>query len=198
MTAFDVVLAGEGRVLELADGVRLPLAVDRWHGVPQPADEVLLDACTGPTVDLGCGPGRLVAALVARGLVALGVDHSPVAVALTRARGGPAIRRDALGRLPGTGRWAHVLLADGNVGIGGDPVALLRRARKLLRRGGTVLVEVEPPGCGRWRGAARLGGGAWFPWARLDTHALAPAAGEAGLRVSWLAHRDGRWFGELT
>jgi len=48
----------------------------------------------------------------------------------------------------GGGRWAHVLLADGNVGIGGDVVALLRRCAELVRPGGTVVVEVERPGAG--------------------------------------------------
>ncbi|WP_433268106.1 SAM-dependent methyltransferase [Actinosynnema sp. CS-041913] len=198
MTAFDVGLGGGECVLELADGRRLALPIDRWHGDADRADHVLLDACAGPTIDVGCGPGRLVAGLVGRGVVALGVDNSPLAVALTRARGGPAIRRDVFGRLPGVGRWAHVLLADGNIGIGGDPVALLRRARTLAHRGGTVLVEVEPPGCGRWRARARIGDGPWFPWARLDAPSLAATAREAGLGIVRLAERDGRWFAELT
>ena len=40
---------------------------------------------------------------------------------------GPA--RDVFDPLPGEGRWETALLADGNIGIGGDPVALLRRLR---------------------------------------------------------------------
>ena len=35
------------------------------------------------------------------------------------------VRRDLFGALPGEGTWSHVLLADGNIGIGGDPVTLL-------------------------------------------------------------------------
>jgi SAM-dependent methyltransferase len=196
VTAFDVGLAGGECVLEQA-GERVRLPVDRWHGAADAADGVLLDACHGPTLDLGCGPGRLVAALVGRGVVALGVDNSPLAVALTRSRGGPAVRRDVFGRLPGTGRWSHVLLADGNVGIGGDPVALLRRARKLLRRDGSVLVEVEPPGCGLRRDRARIDDGPWFPWARLDVRVVGHTAAAAGLRVRWSRESGGRWFAEL-
>ncbi|MBP2340714.1 SAM-dependent methyltransferase [Saccharothrix coeruleofusca] len=196
MTAFDAGLRGHECLLELADE-RVPLPVGRWRGEADAADEVLLRACGGPTVDLGCGPGRLVAALVRRGVVALGVDSSAVAVALTRSRGAPAVRRDLFGRLPGAGRWSHALLADGNIGIGGDPVALLRRAGKLLRRGGSVLVEVDPPGCGLRRERARIAGGPWFDWARLDAAALAAAARRAGLRPGWVVERDGRWFAEV-
>ncbi|GGP33836.1 class I SAM-dependent methyltransferase [Saccharothrix coeruleofusca] len=197
MTAFDAGLRGHECLLELADE-RVPLPVGRWRGEADAADEVLLRACGGPTVDLGCGPGRLVAALVRRGVVALGVDSSAVAVALTRSRGAPAVRRDLFGRLPGAGRWSHALLADGNIGIGGDPVALLRRAGKLLRRGGSVLVEVDPPGCGLRRERARIAGGPWFDWARLDAAALAAAARRAGLRPGWVVERDGRWFAEVV
>jgi SAM-dependent methyltransferase len=179
--------------------VELPVA--RWHGPADHADEVLLAACQGPTVDLGCGPGRLAAALAGRGVPALGVDSSPVAVALTRARGAAAVRRDVFDRLPGEGRWHHVLLADGNIGIGGDPVALLRRAARLVRRRGSVLVEVGPPGSGLRRHRARVAGklarGGWFDWATVDRDALAGLAHAAGLRVCWLVERAGRWFAEV-
>ena len=73
--------------------------------------------------------------------------------------GALALQRDVFGYLPGTGRWATVLLADGNIGIGGDPVALLRRAQNLLRPGGAVVTEISPPGSGpaRARPAADRG-----------------------------------------
>ena len=47
--------------------------------------------------------------------------------------------------LPGEGRWGTVLLLDGNVGIGGDPVALLERA--------APPGPARRPGRGRGRGA---------------------------------------------
>ena len=51
----------------------------------------------------------------------------PEAVAQTPDRGVAAIRRNVFDALPGEGRWRTALLADGNIGIGGDPAALLRR-----------------------------------------------------------------------
>lgn len=188
--------------LELATGERIELSTDRWRAAACPADEVMLDRCTGPTLDVGCGPGRLTAALTRRGVPTLGVDVSPVAVAMTRARGATALRRDVYDPLPGEGRWRHVLLADGNIGIGGDPIRLLRRLRQLLVPGGTALIEAHRPGIGlrpsRARLARRTRTGPWFDWAILGADAVPAAARVAGFDVDWLAHREDRWFTELV
>ena len=73
-----------------------------WHDVPMrdwfrdrvPGDDGLLDRCLGPTLDVGCGPGRLTAALLGRGVPCLGIDVSPVAVDIARGRGAAALHRD--------------------------------------------------------------------------------------------------------
>ncbi|AKH83143.1 hypothetical protein AA958_13875 [Streptomyces sp. CNQ-509] len=124
------------------DGWLLPLDVERWCGVPDGGDVTVLRRCTGPVLDIGCGPGRLVAALAALGRPALGVDVSSEAVAHARSRGAAALRRSVFEPLPGEGRWGTALLVDGNVGIGGDPAALLARAAALLRPRGRLVVEV--------------------------------------------------------
>ena len=46
-------------------------------------------------------------------------------------RGAPALCRSVFDPLPAEGRWAAVLALDGNIGIGGDPVAFLDRMRHL-------------------------------------------------------------------
>nr|WP_245669907.1 class I SAM-dependent methyltransferase [Micromonospora mirobrigensis] len=184
------------------DGVRRRLPVERWHGPAEPATAPVVARCTGPTLDLGCGPGRLTAALTRAGLTTVGVDVSARAVALTRARGAVAVRADLFDPLPAEGRWAHLVLLDGNIGIGGDPVALLRRCRTLLGAGGTVLVEVDPPGAGAWQGSAHVlsGGrrGPAFRWAGLDTAAVGQPAGAAGLVVREVFAAGRRWFAELA
>ncbi|MGA5309657.1 methyltransferase domain-containing protein [Micromonospora taraxaci] len=189
------------------DGRRDPLPVRRWHGPPEPAITSIAARCSGPTIDLGCGPGRLTRALVQQGLVALGVDISAEAVRLTQGRGVVALRRDVFEPLPGEGRWAHALLVDGNVGIGGDPVRLLRRCGTLIAADGTLVVEVEPPGAGLWQGQAYvLSGtcdegarqGPTFRWARVGAEAVAGAAAAAGLRVVDTIRLGPRWFAELA
>jgi SAM-dependent methyltransferase len=196
-------LLGRQCWLELATGERITLPTERWRSEPSPGDELLLAGCTGPTLDIGCGPGRLTAALLERGVPALGTDVSPVAVRLARAAGAVALRRDVFERQPGEGRWRHALLADGNIGIGGDPVRLLRRVREVLTPGGSALVELDPPGGGLRHGPVRVatdaeGGGRWFSWAWLAADAAPKTAAAAGMRTSWIREAGGRWFAEVT
>src|SRR5205823_3839070 len=48
---FDHGLLGHHCWLELANGERIELPVERW-AAPSEGDEVLLDACSGPTLDI--------------------------------------------------------------------------------------------------------------------------------------------------
>ena len=111
------------------------------------------------------------------------------------------VRRDLFGPLPGEGTWEHVLLADGNIGIGGDPLRLLRRAAQLLRPGGSVLVETDARPDALWRGTARLrtarGSGAPRPWACAGADALGRLAATLGLRRTD-GYRGARAFVQLT
>jgi SAM-dependent methyltransferase len=190
-------------------GDRRELPVARWMGgvetTPQDrlADEHLLGHCSSrPTLDLGCGPGRFAASLQERGLPALGVDSSAVAVEITRRRGGIAIHRDLFAPLPAEGSWAQVLLADGNIGIGGNPVQTLRRAASLLARGGIVVVELdspETPSCYEWlRWETEHHLGQWFPWSRVGAGALGDIATAAGFCVTQVISIHNRVIAVLT
>jgi SAM-dependent methyltransferase len=196
--AFDAALRGAPARMLRSDGGEVVLAVRRWHADAAGGDRWLLDRCSGPVVDLGCGPGRLVVALTRRGIPALGVDVSAAAVARCRARGAAVLQRDLFAALPG--RWDHVLLADGNIGIGGDPFRLLRRAGALLRPGGTVLVETDPDPAACWSGMARVhtpeGVGPPLPWAVVGAEVLREIAAAAGLAVT-ATHAGPRCFSEL-
>jgi SAM-dependent methyltransferase len=195
--------AGWGWRVRHEDGRCTDLPLGAWAGGGRPGDHGLVARCTGPTLDLGCGPGRLTSLLTARGVPTLGVDIAPYAVALTRDRGGVALHRDLFGPLPGEGRWRHVLLADGNIGIGGDPDALLSRCARLLHPRGRLLCETDPPGTGLRRTRTRLEPpdgpvSAWFPWAHLDPGALVRAAAAHGLGLVAAWADRGRWFAELA
>ncbi|WKU02353.1 class I SAM-dependent methyltransferase [Micromonospora soli] len=185
-----------------ADGTRSRLPVERWHGPAEAAIASVVARCAGPTLDLGCGPGRLTQALTRAGLTTVGVDVSARAVALTRARGAVAVQADLFDPLPAEGRWRHLVLLDGNIGIGGDPGALLRRCRALLRPGGSVLVELDPPGTGAWQGQVHVVSGRHqgpsFRWASLDTRAVHDVAATAGLAVREVYPAGPRWFAELV
>jgi len=193
-------LAGLGQVeIEHHDGRTERLPVDQWrHG--RPGDDALLGRCAGPTLDVGSGPGRLTIALAERGLPALGIDVTPYAVRMTRAGGGLALLRDVFDRIPGTGRWQTVLLADGNIGIGGDPPVLLRRVAALLGRRGRAIAELENATTHtewlRLRDECQVSD--WFRWSRVGLDAIEEYAAAAGLVVTGIWTESSRWFAELT
>ena len=204
---FDPALTGQDCWVRRADGTRTRLPTRRWLGgarigtADRRVDAALVDSCDGPTVDLGCGPGRLVAELCRRGVMALGVDISPTAIAVTRGRGAPAVPRDVFGPLPGDGRWHYVLLADGNIGIGGDPRRMLARVARLVRPGGLAIVEFDCPGTGirvhRIRLETRDHAGEWFPWAEAGIDEAATLATEAGFELLATADLSGRYIAWL-
>lgn len=186
------------------DGVARPLdaALDRWLGLCDDADQTVLDRCTGATLDVGCGPGRLSAELRRSGVQAVGIDVNEVALQMTYDRGGAAVRADLFGGVPDQVAWGTLVLLDGNLGIGGDPTRLFARCAELLVPGGQLLVETEAPGGGQGRGRRRLENstevGPWFPWATLDVKGVTAAAASTPLvlRESWSA--GDRWFAALT
>ncbi|MET7361936.1 methyltransferase domain-containing protein [Streptomyces sp. NPDC005562] len=208
----DALRTGRGPLfLRRADGWLLPLEVERWCAQADEADLGVVGRCEGAVLDIGCGPGRLVAALAAGGRRALGIDVSEAAVAHTVGLGGQALHRSVFAPLPGEGRWGTALLMDGNLGIGGDPSALLERVAQLLAPDGLLLAETAPvdidervdvhlvPADGGTHGGTHgdQGGhtlrgttatpGSTFPWARLGTPALLRLARQEGWRV------DGQW-----
>lgn len=180
-------------------GHELPLA--RWTGGVTDEDRMLLDRCHGSTIDLGCGPGRLAEELVARGHMVLGVDAAEAAVARTSSRGVRAVRQDVFDPVPREGQWDTALLADGNIGIGGHPAALLSRVARVLGPGGQVVLDLAPPGTGLriHRLHLRCAGlsSTTFSWAEVGPEALERVCAGSGLRVIELTGIRGRWVAVL-
>ena len=190
--AMDAAFAG--RACQLVDqaGTPRPMALRRWTGTVDVTDRtLLLDRCRGRTIDVGCGPGRLVAGLAMLEVPALGIDVSHEAVRQARQRGALAIRRDVFAPVPGDGRWDCALLADGNIGIGGHPGRLLGRISRIVRAGGRVVVELDAAGTDivhhRWR--LRVAGRVTpaFNWAVVGLDAIERLAGSTGFVVEDVA-----------
>jgi SAM-dependent methyltransferase len=190
-----------GPLVRFGDGEAAQFPVTRYVAGADSFEQELLAAVEGPALDVGCGPGRHLSVLAGRGLFALGVDLSPVAVSMARQRGGRAIVGDVFDELPGAGTWRTALLLDGNIGIGGDPVRLLQRLGSLLCEGGTVLLELEPPGTvsAVTRARLELGGeySEWFAWARVSACGIAAIAAQAEMMVEQEWSCGGRWFARL-
>lgn len=236
LAVYEAALRRAGAGLPAVLALRGPAGDERrtdaavWCLPHRAGDTGLLDRCAGATLDVGCGPGRLAATLHRLGRPTLGIDLSAVAVRMARRRGAPALRRDVFGPVPGPpepptarpgarraatphdGRgWRHILLADGNIGIGGDPVRLLRRCHSLISAGagsgpgsgGHIHVEVTAPGTGSWVGPAsvRLDGGppdAVLEWASVACDDLPAMAARARLRTVSVWTEARRWFVTLA
>ncbi len=201
--AYDAAFAG--RTAHVVDhaGLTRPFDVDQWSAAPDWVDHVLfIDPCDAATIDVGCGPGRLVGELAARQIHSLGLDVSPEAVRQTRLRGARATCGDVFGDVPDQGAWAYALLADGNLGIGGDPVALLQRLRDVLAPEGRVIAEVTVAGTGLVRGPRRLRVegrlSAPFAWAVVGLDAIEAVAAAAGMRVVATSTVGGRHTATLV
>lgn len=188
--------------LESRSGRTRELHVGRWHE-PATRDELaLLSGLRAPALDVGCGPGRIVHALACMGVPAMGIDVAPEAVRRATDLGAVALCRSVFDPVPGEGRWASVLLLDGNVGIGGDPVALLTRCAQIGRSGATLVVELDPPEVPSTVTQARIvtpgeEPGPWFPWATVSSRDVAELAAASGTEVLDLEHCGGRCFVRL-
>ncbi len=198
---FGAALRGSRTRVHGMGSTPLVLPVHTWRRAADRTDRALLAHCSSATLDVGCGPGRLTYELARSGRYALGIDMVDEAVLQTRARGVLALQRDVFGPLPGEGRWACVLLADGNIGIGGDPVRLLRRVHGLLGVQGRAVVELTAPGTGLRTHALRLESAGVhsdpFPWAVVGPESVGDVAQAAGFGVPEVHEHHGRWFAVL-
>jgi len=178
-----------------------PLPVAHWARDADASDRAVLAHCAGPTLDIGCGPGRMSADLATLGRSVLGIDVVAEAVAQARARGVAALLRDVFSPLPGEGRWATVLLADGNIGIGGNPVRLLRRVHVLLGPHGRAVVDLAPYGLGLRTTTVHLRTARHrsrpFDWSVVGADAVGVVADAAGFVVLGIHEYAGRWFAVL-
>ena len=181
-----------------AGGATLEVDLDRWTRPADHVDEMVIARCEAPVLDIGCGPGRMVAALQRSGRAALGIDISAVAVAVGRRAGGQVLRRDLALPLAGEGRWGTTLLLDGNVGIGGDVPRLLRRCRQIVGGGGLIICETDtdPERDEAYEVVLSRPGrqSAPLPWAAIGARPLQQVAAALDLIVTEVWDADHRSF----
>lgn len=204
---FELALNGHA-CTAIVEGVAVELPLHSWRDLATGDDHRLLDHCQGSTLDVGCGPGRLVMALTERGHETVGIDIVPGAVEQTLDRGGHAFVADVFEpnlhvRAGNTEHpWDTVLLADGNIGIGGDPVRLLRRIRELLDpHAGRVVVDVAVPGTGLRSAWAELSCAGQlsspFRWAEVGAESIGRLAWQAGFAQTTVHQSGDRWWAVL-
>jgi SAM-dependent methyltransferase len=108
---------------------------DEWPSCERQA----LRYARGRVADVGCGAGRVALELQSRGLDVIGIDHSPLAIRSSRARGLRRTRELSIYRLEGEMPTIDTVVLFGNgFGIFGSPA----RARRLM----TAWAQVMPAG----------------------------------------------------
>lgn len=175
----------------------------RWFLPADAADRCALEGLDGPVLDIGSGPGRIVAHLIDEGIAALGVDIGTHAARWSSAMGVPMLHQSIFDPIPASGSWAGAVLMDGNIGIGGAPDALLARVREVLARSGRVVVEVAGPGTEMIGVEAHIHIGDvevtdWFPWAVVSIDDIGAVADRTGFQVTEQRRLGSRHFALLA
>lgn len=140
--AFEIIERSDGH-FAISSGPAAYLAEpDFWR----PHERTLLEKhAHGRVLDIGCNAGRHALYLQQHGLDVLGIDISPLAIAVARERGlanAAVLSIDELS--PDLGLFDTVLMLGNNFGLFASAAKarrLLRRFRKLTRPGATLIVE---------------------------------------------------------
>jgi len=148
-------LKGEGgyEIIERNDGFFSTSSGPQLYFTPYeewwPIEQQAMPFVRGRVLDIGCGAGRHSLYLQEQGFEVTGVDNSPLAVSVSRARGVKDARVLPITQLSlRLGSFDTLLMLGNNFALTGTP----RRARWLLRRfhhmttpGGRILAETRDP-----------------------------------------------------
>ena len=191
--------------LRVAPGRRLTHDLAAYFAPVTTPEQVLLDLVEGPVLDVGCGPARHARLLQARGVRAIGLDRSLLALGLARSLG---LRRwlHADARFDPLPAVRTALLLDGNLGLAGTPdgaVQLLHGLAMACGPGGQLLVGGRAPRHG-WlrplvvRDEYRNLIGPWGRWLQASLPAVLDLAAPAGWRLQHAVTKGARYWAALS
>lgn len=119
--------------------------IRRW---PQP-ESAAMRLVRGKVLDVGCGPGRVALHLQKRGFDVVGIDVSPGAIRVAKARGLRKARVMALDDVdPSLGVFDTVVMFGNNFGLFGSRAGTVRRLRRLAHvtsAGARILASSRDP-----------------------------------------------------
>jgi SAM-dependent methyltransferase len=191
--------------LRVATGRRLTHNLATYFAPVTAQEQALLHLAEGPVLDVGCGPARHARLLQARGLTAIGLDRSLLALRLAWSLGlRHWLHADACsGPLP---RARTALLLDGNLGLAGTPAGaaqLLHRLAIACGPGGRLLVSGRAPRHGQLRPMVlrdeyRDRIGPWGRWLQAGLPAVLDLAHPAGWRLQYAATTGADYWAALS
>lgn len=193
---------GDLSVLDVCGAVSaVHYRVQDWLVRANDFERSLLRTARGPLVDIGCGPGRMLVAAAELGLAACGVDSNSLAAEHARKQGATVFQQSVFDPLPGS--FQTLLLLDGNIGIGGDPQALLKHLHTMAAPGARLIVETDQLLTLEARYQAILVDSAGrssetFDWARLGAEPLQRHAANAGWSLVNSLEHGGRRISVLS
>jgi ubiquinone/menaquinone biosynthesis C-methylase UbiE len=106
-------------------------------------NEVPLDACV---MDIGCGPGRVMSCLKAKGLRCLGIDLSQASVQLMAQRTGRTGIVASNLQLPFADESVERVISDGVIHHTTNPEGAFNECCRILKPGGRLYLAVYKPG----------------------------------------------------
>ncbi|MGA7785754.1 MAG: methyltransferase domain-containing protein [Candidatus Acidiferrales bacterium] len=137
-------------------------------------------------LDVGCGPGRVMAYLKYKGLSCIGLDRSASSIAIITTRHMlPGAVADNC-RLPVQDAVADVVITDGVMHHTGDPPRALAEDCRVLKKGGQLYLAVYKPG-GRYEFLYRYPG--WFIRMLVKSRGTRLIAHSTALPLYYLVHR---------
>ena len=140
--AFEIIERSDGR-FDISSGPAAYLAEPTFWSQHEKA--ALEKHAHGRVLDIGCNAGRHALYLQEHGLDVLGVDVSPLAIAVAKKRGLKSALLLSIDELTAElGLFDTILMLGNNFGLFGNAARakrLLRRFRKLTRPGATLIVE---------------------------------------------------------
>ena len=141
--AFEIIERSDGR-FDISSGPAAYLADEPAFWGPQER-AALEKHAHGRVLDIGCNAGRHTLFLQKHGLEVLGVDVSPLAIAVAKARGVKNAEVRSIDELSAElGMFDTLLMLGNNFGLFGSAAKakrLLRRFRTLTRPGATLIAE---------------------------------------------------------
>ncbi len=115
---------------------RSPEFIDRWRAAIGTLDDKVV-------IDVGCGPGNLVASLGGNPTMLIGLDISYGALQLAKTLGYLTLLADVQD-LPLVSECADVVMLNAVMHHSDDPEKVLREAARLVRPGGILVTDMDP------------------------------------------------------